>query len=164
MINKNRYFAGIFVVFAAFGAIITTAPASQHQALNTVPCEIKLIFGADKQGISTVSYDLELQISNRTGRFISDISVYWLNTTKDIIGNSDAACGHVTNNKNRQSIAPGETGACRRTVQTVGGRLLDRLGQETWTNIINAEMQNFSEVRECAIIGYRFPETPVKTY
>ena len=164
MINKNRYFVGIFMVFAAFGANVTTTTASQHQALNTVPCEIKLIFGADKQGISTVSYDLELQISNRTGRFISDISVYWLNDTKDIIGNSDAACGHVTNNKNKQSIAPGETGACRRTVQTVGGRLLDRLGQETWTNIINAEMRNFNEVRECAVIGYRFQEAPVKTY
>ena len=121
------------------------------QALNTVPCEIKLIFGTDKQGISTVSYDLELQISNRTGRFISHISVYWLNATKDIIGNSDAACGHVTSNKNRQSIAPGETGACRHTVQTVGGRLLDRLGQETWTNIINTEMRNFNQVRECAV-------------
>ena len=164
MINKNRYFVGIFTVLAAFDAIITTTTASQHQALDTVPCEIKLIFGADKQGISTVSYDLELQISNGTGRFISDISVYWLNAANDIIGNSDAACGHVTSDKKRQSIAPGETGACRRTVQTVGGRLLDRLGQETWTNIINAEMRNFNEVRECAIIGYRFQEAPVKTY
>ena len=164
MINKNRYFVGIFMVFAAFGANVKTTTASQHQALNTVPCEIKLIFGTDKQGISTVSYDLELQISNRTGRFISYISVYWLNATKDIIGNSDAACGHVTSNKNRQSIAPGETGACRRTVQTIGGRLLDRLGQETWTNIINTEMRNFNQVRECAVIGYRFLRTPVKTY
>ena len=164
MINKNRHFVGIFTVFATFCAIITTTTANQHQALNRVPCEIKLIFGADKQGISTVSYDLELQISNRTDRFISHISVYWLNAAKDIIGNSDAACGHVTNNKSRQSIAPGETGACRRTLQTVGGRLLDRLGQETWTNMINAEMRNFNQVRECAVIGYRFLKTPVKTY
>ena len=164
MINKNRYFVGIFMVFAAFGANVKTSTASQHQALNTVPCEIKLIFGTDKQGISTVSYDLELQISNRTGRFISNISVYWLNATKDIIGNSDAACGNVTDNKNRQSIAPGETGACRRTVQNVSGRLLERLGQETWTNIINTEMTNFKQVSQCAVIGYRFQETPVKTY
>ena len=119
MINKNRYFVGIFMVFAAFGANVTTTTASQHQALNTVPCEIKLIFGADKQGISTVSYDLELQISNRTGRFISHISVYWLNATKDIIGNSDAACGHVTRQQKQAEHSAGETGACRRTVQTV---------------------------------------------
>ena len=162
MINKNRYFVGIFMVFAAFSANVTTTTASQHQALNTVPCEIKLIFGTDKQGISTVSYDLELQISNRTGRFISHISVYWLNAAKDIVGNSDAACGHVTSNKNRQSIAPGKP-ARADTVQTVGGRLLDRLGQETWTNIINTEMRNFNQVRECAVIGYRF-RTPVKTH
>ena len=164
MINKNRYFIGIFMVIVACGAIITTTTASQHQALNIVPCDIKLIFGANKQGISTVSYDLELQISNRTGRFISNISVYWLNSNKDIIGNSDAACGNVTDNKNRQSIAPGETGACRRTVQNVSGRLLERLGQETWTNIINTEMTNFKQVSQCAVIGYRFQETPVKTY
>lgn len=164
MITQTRYFAGILTVIMALGAMITTATASQHRALDTVPCDIKLIFGTDKQGMSTVSYDLELQISNRTARFISDISVYWLNASKDIIGNSDAACGHVTDRQNRQGIAPGETGACRRTVQTVGGRLLDRLGQETWTNIINAEMRNFKHVRQCAVIGYRFHETAVKTY
>jgi len=164
MITQNRYFVGICTVIMALGAIITTATASQHHALDTVPCDIKLIFGTDSQGMSTVSYDLELQISNRTGRVISDISVYWLNATKDIIGNSDAACGNVTDSHNSQGIAPGETGACRRTVQTVGGRLLDRLGQETWTNIINAEMRNFKHVRHCAVIGYRFQKTPVKTY
>jgi hypothetical protein len=164
MITQNRYFVGICTVIMALGAIITTATASQHHALDTVPCDIKLIFGTDNQGMSTVSYDLELQISNRTGRVISDISVYWLNATNYIIGNSDAACGHVTDTLNSQGIAPGETGACRRTVQTVGGRLLDRLGQETWTNIINAEMRNFKHVRHCAVIGYRFQKTSVKTY
>jgi hypothetical protein len=164
MIAQTRYFVGIFTLIVAVGAMITTATASQHHAFGTVPCDIKLIFGTDKHGMSTVSYDLELQISNPTGRFISDISVYWLNASKDIIGNSDAACGHFTDRQNSQGIAPGETGACRRTVQTVGSRLLDRLGQETWTNIINTEMRNFKHVRHCAVIGYRFHETPVKTY
>jgi uncharacterized ferritin-like protein (DUF455 family) len=49
-------------------------------------------------------------------------------------------------------------------VQQIGGRLLDRLGQDTWTKIINSEMTNFREVRQCAIIGYRYGDMAIKSY
>jgi hypothetical protein len=49
-------------------------------------------------------------------------------------------------------------------VQKIGGRLLDRLGQDTWTKIINSEMTNFRVVRQCAIIGYRFGDKATKSY
>ena len=50
MITQNRYFVGICTVIMALGAMITTATANQHHALDTVPCDIKLIFGTDNQG------------------------------------------------------------------------------------------------------------------
>jgi hypothetical protein len=106
-----------------------------------------------------VSYDLEMQIRNRQGRTIRGISVHWLDRSAKIIGNSDAQCG-----QDYDGIKPTQSGSCRRVVQKIGGRLLDRLGQDTWTKIINSEMTNFREVRQCAIIGYRFGEKAIKSY
>jgi hypothetical protein len=146
------------------GVIMFTAAnsplfADSHSKAEIVPCDIKLVFGIDDSGMSLVSYDLEMQISNRQGRAITGISVYWLDHRAEIIGNSDALCG-----QNHDGIKPAQSGSCRRVVQKVGGRLLDRLGQDTWTKIINSEMTNFREVRQCRIIGYRYGDKAVKSY
>jgi hypothetical protein len=133
--------------------------AGSHSKADIVPCDIKLVFGVDDRGMSLVSYDLEMQISNRQRRTITGISVHWLDRSAKIIGNSDARCG-----KDYDGIKPTQSGSCRRVVQKIGGRLLDRLGQDTWTKIINSEMTNFREVRQCAIIGYRFGEKAIKSY
>ena len=84
---------------------------------------------------------------------------HWLNGGAEIIGNSDALCG-----QDDDGIKPAQSGSCRRVVQQIGGRLLDRLGQDTWTKIINSEMTNFREVRQCAIIGYRYGDMAIKSY
>ena len=100
-----------------------------------------------------------MQISNRQGRTIKGISVHWLDRSAEIIGNSDTLCG-----QDHGGIKPAQSGSCRRVVQEIGGRLLDRLGQDTWTKIINSEMANFHEVRQCAIIGHRFGDKTIKSY
>ena len=148
--------AGIFIIFTAANDPLV---AGSHSKADIVPCDIKLVFGVDDRGMSLVSYDLEMQISNRQGRTITGISVHWLDRSAKIIGNSDARCG-----QDYDGIKPTQSGSCRRVVQKIGGRLLDRLGQDTWTKIINSEMTNFREVRQCAIIGYRFGEKAIKSY
>ena len=148
--------AGVFIMFTAANDPLV---AGSHSKADIVPCDIKLVFGVDDRGMSLVSYDLEMQISNRQGRTISGISVHWLDRSAKIIGNSDAQCG-----QDYDGIKPTQSGSCRRVVQKIGGRLLDRLGQDTWTKIINSEMTNFREVRQCAIIGYRFGEKAIKSY
>ena len=60
---------------------------------NIVPCNVKLVFGVDDNGMSVVSYDLEMQINNQQGRTIHGVSVHWLNAQAEVIGNSDATCG-----------------------------------------------------------------------
>jgi len=109
--------------------------------------------------MSVVSYDLEMQIQNQQGRTIHGVSVHWLNAQNEIIGNSDATCGTQHTGINLK-----QSGSCRRTIQKIGGRLLEQLGQETWTSIINSQMYNFQDIRYCAIIGYRFGKPAVNRY
>ena len=148
--------AGVFIIFTAANSSLFAGSQSKAEI---VPCDIKLVFSIDDSGMSLVSYNLEMQISNRQGQTIKGISVHWLDRSAKIIGNSDAQCG-----QDYDGIKPTQSGSCRRVVQKIGGRLLDRLGQDTWTKIINSEMTNFREVRQCAIVGYRFGEKAIKSY
>jgi len=148
--------AGVFIIFTSANSSLF---ASSQSKAEIVPCDIKLVFSIDDSGMSLVSYNLEMQISNRQGRTIKGISVHWLDRSAEIIGNSDTLCG-----QGHGGIKPAQSGSCRRVVQEIGGRLLDRLGQDTWTKIINSEMANFREVRQCAIIGHRFGDKTIKSY
>ena len=67
--------AGVFIMLTAVNSPLF---ASSHSKAEIVPCDIKLVFGVDDSGMSLVSYDLEMQISNRQGRTIKGISVHWL--------------------------------------------------------------------------------------
>ena len=135
------------------------APLYAAEKFNIVPCNIKLVFDVDDNGMSVVSYDLEMQINNQQGRTIHGVSVHWLNAQAKVIGNSDAACG-----AEHTGVKLAQSGSCRRTIQKIGGRLLEQLGQETWTSIINSQMYNFQDVRYCSIVGYRFGKPAVNRY
>ena len=137
----------------------TGAPLCAAEKSNVVPCSIKLVFGVDDNGMSVASYDLEMQINNQQGRTIHGVSVHWLNAQAEVIGNSDATCG-----AEHTGVKVTQSGSCKRTIQKIGGRLLEQLGQETWTSIINSQMYNFQDIRYCTIIGYRFGKPAVNRY
>jgi len=141
-------------LFAAVPAIADT-----HSDLPTTPCDIRLEFGNDERGMPSVGYKLSLQIKNRTARDIAGVSVYWLDDTSAIIGNSAAICG-----AKGEAVGPSESGPCEIMVQQIGGALLQRLGQATWTEIINHQLTNFRKVKQCAIIGYDYRDNKPKTY
>ena len=136
-----------------------SAIADTHSQLPTTPCDIRLVFGSDALGLPSVSYKLSLQIVNRTARDIAGVSVYWLDDKSAIIGNSAAICGAEA-----AVIGPSETGPCETIVQQIGGTLLKRLGQTTWTDIINHQLANFNAVTNCAIVGYNYHDLEPKTY
>ena len=144
----------IFAVLVAAGAPLCAAEKS-----NIVPCNIRLVFGVDDNGMSVVSYDLEMQINNQQGRTIHGVSVHWLNSQAEVIGNSDATCG-----AGNTGVKLAQSGACRRTIQKIGGHLLEQLGQDTWTSILNSQMYNFQDVKYCTIIGYQFGKPAVNRY
>ena len=133
-------------LFAAIPAMADT-----HSRLPTTPCDIRLVFGNDERGMPSVGYKLSLQIRNRTARDIAGVSVYWLDNESAIIGNSAAICGIED-----AAVGPSESGPCETIVQQIGGALLQRLGQTTWTEIINHQLTDFLKVRQCAIVGYDF--------
>ncbi|MGB1684305.1 MAG: hypothetical protein ACPHDN_03735, partial [Candidatus Puniceispirillaceae bacterium] len=130
-----------------------SAMADTHSQLPTTPCNIRLVFGSDALGMPSVGYKLSLQIRNRTARDIAGVSVYWLDDKSAIIGNSAAICGAKGGAKGG-AVGPSESGPCEIMVQQIGGALLQRLGQATWTKIINHQLTNFHKVKQCAIIGY----------
>ena len=113
--------AGVFIMFTAANSSLF---AGSHSKAEIVPCDIKLVFSIDDSGMSLVSYNLEMQISNRQGRTIKGISVHWLDDGAEIIGNSDAVCG-----QDYDGIKPAQSGSCRRVVQKIGGGFLTGLGK-----------------------------------
>ncbi len=154
----DRVFASLLVVgHCLFTAIL--AMADTHSHLPTTPCDIRLVFSSDAQGMPSVGYKLSLQIMNRTARDIAGVSVYWLDNESAIIGNSAAICGVKD-----AAVGPSESGACETIVQQIGGALLQRLGQTSWTEIINHQLTDFRKVKQCAIIGYDFRDSKPKTY
>ena len=157
-IQSSRLFRPLLVtVLLVFTPI--AAMANTHSHLSKTPCDIRLVFGNDERGMPTVAYKLFLQIRNNTSRDIAGVSVYWLNNESAIIGNSAAICG-VKN----VAVGPSESGPCETIVQQVSGALLQKLGQATWTKIINHELTNFQKVEQCSIIGYSYSDRKVKTY
>ena len=155
-VSKLNIIKTFILTFFAFSV---SSNAIAHQEGSFVPCDIRLVFGVDDNGMSLISYNLEMQVQNHQGRIIKGVSVHWLNAQSIIIGNSNAICG----NEN-EGIEPAHFGSCQHTVQRLSERLLDRLGQETWTEIVNSEMRNFNEVQMCRIIGYQYGNTSVKNY
>ena len=135
------------------------AMADAHSHLPTTPCDIRLVFSNDERGMPSVGYKLSLQIRNQTARDIVGVSVYWLDDESAIIGNSAAVCGLKD-----VAVGPSESGPCEILVQQIGGTLLKRLGQATWTEIINNQLTDFRKVQQCAIIGYDFRDSKLKTY
>ena len=141
-------------------ALFTAIPAmaDSHIHLQKTPCKIRLVFASDASGMPSISYKLSLQLKNQTARDIAGVSVYWLNDESAIIGNSAASCGVKST-----AVRPSETGPCETIVQQIGGALLQRLGQATWTEIINHQLTDFRKVKQCAIIGYDFQDSKTKT-
>ena len=157
-IQSSRLFRPLLVtVLLVFTPI--AAMANTHSHLAKTPCDIRLVFGSDALGMPTIAYKLSLQIRNKTARDIAGVSVYWLDGDSAIVGNSAAICGLKD-----VAVGPSESGPCETIVQQVGGALLQRLGQATWTKIINHQLANFHKVEQCAIIGYNYRDHNPNTY
>ena len=159
---KKTQFSRLSTPFLFAGLCLSTAiwaMADTHSQLKTTPCDIRLVFGIDENGMPTIGYKLSLQIKNNTTRAIAGVSVYWLDDESAIIGNSAAICGVKD-----LAVDPSESGPCETIVQRIGGALLQRLGQATWTKIINHQMTDFRKVKQCAIIGYDYSDRKLKTY
>jgi hypothetical protein len=143
----------------AFALMATSSGASDFKSSPPIPCHIKLIFGINSKGVSVASYVLETQVTNNFAQPIAGVSLHWLDDQENVINNSQAICGDEN-----APIDPSQTGSCKQTTQEIGEDLLNRLGQKTWTDIINSELKNFERIKQCRVVGYRFEKPNIKTY
>ena len=158
---RKTQFDRLPVLLIICGLFLSTAvptAADTHSHLPTTHCDIRLVFGKDERGTPSVGYKLSLQIRNQTARDIAGVSVYWLDNRSTIIGNSAAICG-----VGGVAVSPSESGPCETLVQQIGGAMLQTLGQDTWTEIINHELTIFRKVKQCAIIGFNYSDSKPTT-
>lgn len=113
-------------------------------------CSVDLIFSGDNGG-TVANYVLTLQVKNVTGRNVNGVSVIYKNAEKEVIGNTLLKCG-----LNELPLKPGSYGECRRTIQRVDASFIHAFGAEKWTNLVDSQLQEFSSISYCYILGFSY--------
>lgn len=143
-LQKNISWA-LLVALMAFVPLTLLA-----ETFDTVPCSVKLKFEADQSG-ALVVYTLSMQVKNPTMRPIETVSALMYDPDGGSMGNTDAACRH-----NDTLLNGGDTGECSKVLQVVNSKLMEKLGNEMWTAIVNDQMAKFDRIASCKIVGFRY--------
>ena len=138
------------VLFVAFLGILPSK--MQAETINSLPCSVKLQFEEDQNGALAV-YTLSMQVKNPTMRAIETVSVLLFDDAEVSLGNTDAGCAH-----NETLLNGGDTGECNKVLQVVNSKLMEKLGSEIWTSIVNDQMDKFDRISSCQIVGFRYVE------
>lgn len=140
--NISEFLFFVLMAFVPF--------ASLAEAPDTVPCSVKLKFEADQSGALAV-YTLSMQVKNPTMRPIETVSALMYDLQGASMGNTDASCRH-----NDTLLNGGDTGECNKVLQVVNSKLMEKLGNEMWTAIVNDQMAKFDRIASCKIVGFRY--------
>ena len=116
------------------------------------PCSIMMKFGHDKFG-PVALYNLTLQTTNRTGRDVSAVSALFFNGDGQLLGNTELSC--IGSNG---PLGAGSTGECSKLMQTIDGKMMEKFGTETWTAVVNTQLDQLNSIRQCEVIGFRYSE------
>ena len=145
---------GEFLVSVALFVALLGIFSSKMQAetVKSLPCSVKLQFEEDQTGALAV-YTLSMQVKNPTMRAIETVSVLLFDDAEVSLGNTDARCAH-----NETSLNGGDTGECNKVLQIVNSKLMEKLGSEIWTSIVNDQMKQFDRISTCQIVGFRYVE------
>ena len=146
-----KEFSLIKTFLAAFSTFVLCL--SQQVLSNEIlPCSIMLKFGQDASG-PVAEYRLSAQLTNRTGRSISGVSVLFFDSAEKLLGNTELDC---TNNA--EFLTPGSTGECSMLMQTIDGKMMEKFGTEMWTAIVNVQLQKLNSIAQCKTLGVRYGE------
>ena len=135
------------LIVALVSSMPLTLLAETHES---VPCSVKLKFEEDQTGALAV-YTLSMQVKNPTMRAIETVSALMYDLNEASMGNTDAACRH-----NETLLNGGDTGECSKVLQIVNSKLMEKLGNEMWTAIVNDQMAKFDRISSCKIVGFRY--------
>jgi hypothetical protein len=122
-------------------------------AEGNIPCSIKMMFTHDDYG-SAAEYHLTAQVTNRTGRPVIAVSTLFYDGQSKLLGNTELDCLN-----GRPSLNSGSTGQCSVLLQTIDGKMMEKFGTTTWTEIVNFQLKKLDSIAECKIEGFRYKNT-----
>lgn len=109
-----------------------------------------MIFTHDDYG-PAAGYHLTAQITNRTGRPVIGVSTLYYDGKRKLLGNTELDCLN-----GRPSLNPGSTGQCSGLLQAIDGKMMEKFGTTTWTEIVNFQLKKLDSITECKIEGFRY--------
>ena len=150
----NLVFPGKFFwkYFYLVMAAILSAGSSSFAA-DKVPCSIQMLFTHDDYG-PAAEYYLTAQVTNRTGRPVIGVSTLFYDKKSILLGNTELDCLN-----GGSSLNPGSTGQCSCLLQTIDGKMMEKFGTTTWTEIVNFQLKRLDSIAECKIEGFRYKNT-----
>lgn len=148
MLRLLSHFRG----FLSFIAVFALPVMVFSEGALGLPCSVKLQFEEDDGGAQVV-YTLSLQVKNPAMRPVETVSVLMFDDEGKSLGNTDANCRY-----HDTLLNGGDTGECKKVLQVVNSKLMEKLGNEIWTAIVNDQMTKFDQITECEILGFRYVE------
>jgi hypothetical protein len=115
-----------------------------------MPCAVRVMFQDDEVGVATL-YVLSTQIKNTAPRAISGVSLLLFDEAGNSMGNSNAHCG-----EDARGLGGGDTGQCAKVLQTISGKMMKKLGHETWVNTVNDQLSQLKDISRCEMVGVNF--------
>jgi hypothetical protein len=77
----------------------------------------------------------------------------FFNGDGQLLGNTELSC--IGSNG---PLGAGSTGECSKLMQTIDGKMMEKFGTETWTAVVNTQLDQLNSIRQCEVIGFRYSE------
>ena len=145
-IRQSRFFGYMLVL--GLGLVAMSQPVLAKS--KSVPCAVRVMFQDDDVGVATI-YVLSTQIKNTAPRAISGVSLSLFDDAGKSMGNSNAHCG-----EDARGLGGGDTGQCAKVMQTISGKMMKKLGHETWVKTVNDQLAQLQDISRCEMVGVNF--------
>ena len=147
--RQKRIFGYMFI----FGlGLVATLSQPVFASTKNVPCSVRVMFQDDEVGVATL-YVLSTQIKNTARRAISGVSLLLFDQDGNSMGNSNAHCG-----EDERGLSGGETGQCAKVLQTISGKMMKKLGHDTWVNTVNDQLSQLKDITRCEMVGVNYTD------
>ncbi|ADE39691.1 hypothetical protein SAR116_1448 [Candidatus Puniceispirillum marinum IMCC1322] len=147
--RQKRIFGYMFII--GLGLLAALAQPVFATSKN-MPCAVRVMFQDDEVGVATL-YVLSTQIKNTAPRAISGVSLLLFDEAGKSMGNSNAHCG-----EDASGLGGGETGQCAKVLQTISGKMMKKLGHETWVNTVNDQLAQLKDITRCEMVGVNYTD------
>ena len=148
-ILHRRFFGYVLVLGLGLIAVQSQPVLAQSKK---VPCAVRVMFQDDEVGVATL-YVLSTQIKNKAPRAISGVSLLLFDDAGKSMGNSNAHCG-----EDATGLGGGDTGQCAKVLQTISGKMMKKLGHETWINTVNDQLAQLKDITRCEMVGVNYTD------